>query len=129
MQKRQVILILLLVSTATLLQGCVAAAVGAGAAGTVAYIRGDLESVEPKNINTVYQATVKAMEQLELNVSNKTKDSLSAEIVARDSQDKKVTVKLGATAEGATKLSIRIGIFGSETKSRLIYEQIKKNLK
>jgi hypothetical protein len=129
MQKRQVILILLLVSTAALLQGCVAAVVGAGAAGTVAYVRGDLESVEPKNINTVYQATLKAMEQLELNVSNKTKDSLSAEIVARDSQDKKVTVKLGATAEGATKLSIRIGIFGSETKSRLIYEQIKKNLK
>lgn len=129
MRKGIVVLILLLVGTAALLQGCLAVVVGAGAAGTVAYVRGDLESVEPKDINTVYQATLKAMEQLELSVSKKTKDAMSAEIVARDSQDKKVTITLGATAEGATKLSIRIGTFGSETKSRLIYDQIKKNLK
>jgi len=128
MQKGQIILILLLISTAALLQGCVAVVVGAGAAGTVAYVRGDLESVEPKDINTVYQATLKAVEQLELSVSKKTKDAMSAEIVAHDSQDKKITIKLGATAEGATKLSVRIGTFGSETKSRLIYDQIKKNL-
>jgi hypothetical protein len=129
MQKRYVILILLLISIPVLVQGCVAVAVGAGAAGTVAYVRGDLEAVEPKDINSVYEATLKAMEQLELSVSKKTKDAMSAEIVARDSQDKKITIKLGATAEGTTNLSIRIGIFGSETKSRLIYDQIKKNLK
>ena len=68
------------------------------------------------------------MEQLELSVSTKTKDAMSAEVVARDSQDKKITIKLTATAEGSTKISIRIGVFGSETKSRLIYDQIKKNL-
>jgi len=129
MRKAQVALILLLVAITALTHGCLAVVVGAGAAGTVAYIRGDLESVETKDINAVYQATLKAVEQLELSISKKTKDAMSAEIVARDSQDKKVTIKLGATAEGATKLSIRIGIFGSETKSRLIYDQIKKNLK
>lgn len=129
MRKTQVVLILLLVSTAALLQGCVAVAVGAGAAGTVAYIRGDLEAIESKSIDTVYEATLKAMEQLELSVSKKTKDAMSAEVVAHDSQDKKITIILSATAEGSTKLSIRIGVFGSETKSRLIYDQIKKNLK
>jgi hypothetical protein len=128
MRKTQVVLILLLVGTAALLQGCVAVAVGAGA-GTVAYIRGDLEAVETKNIDAVYEATLKAMEQLELSVSKKTKDAMSAEVVAHDSQDKKITIVLTATAEGSTKLSIRIGVFGSETKSRLIYDQIKKNLK
>ncbi len=34
-------------------QGCVVAAVGAGAAGTVAYIRGDLEAVESAGIDKV----------------------------------------------------------------------------
>ena len=53
---------------------------------------------------------------------------MSAEIIVRDAQDKKIKIKLSATAEGTTKLSIRVGAFGSETKSRLIYEQIKKNL-
>lgn len=69
------------------------------------------------------------MEQLELSVSRKTKDAMSAEVIARDAGDKKITIRLGATAEGATKISIRIGVFGSETKSRLIYDQVKKNLK
>jgi len=128
MRKAQIILVLLLIATAAMVQGCVAVAAGAGAAGTVAYIRGDLETVETKKLDTVYEATLKAMEQLELSVSTKTKDAMSAEVVARDSQDKKVTVTLTATAEGSTKLSIRIGVFGSETKSQLIYEQIKKNL-
>ena len=129
MQKAQVILAVLLVGAAALLQGCVAVVVGAGAAGTVAYIRGDLESIESKDLNAVYEATLKAMEQLGLSVSRKTKDAMSAEVVARDAEDKKVTISLGATAEGATKISIRIGVFGSETKSSLIYDQIKKNLK
>jgi len=128
MQKRQVVLILLLIGNAALLQGCLAVVVGAGAAGTVAYVKGDLEAVESKDINTVYEATLKAMEQLELSVSKKTKDAMSALIIARDSQDKKVTVKLSATAEGATKLSIRVGVWGSETKSQFIHDQIKKNL-
>ena len=127
MQKRQVFLILLLVGTAAIIQGCIVAAVGAGA-GTVAYVRGDLETVESKNLDTVYKATEKAMDELGLTVSKKTKDALSAVIIARDAQDKKTTIKLGATAEGATKISIRIGMFGNETKSRLIYQKIRDNL-
>ena len=127
MQKRQVFVMLALLGTAVFVQGCVVAAVGAGAAGTVAYIKGDLETVEAKDLDTVYRATEKAMDELELNITQKTKDAMSAKIIARDSQDKKIRIKLGATPEGTTKLSIRVGMFGSETKSRLIYEQIKKN--
>ena len=127
MQKQQVFLMVLGISMAIVAQGCLVAAVGAGA-GTIAYIKGDLEVVESKNIDVVYEATEKAVEQLGLNVSKKTKDALSATIVARDAQDKKVTIKLKATTENTTKISIRVGIFGSETKSRLIYEQIRDNL-
>jgi len=127
MQKQQVFLMVLGISMAIVAQGCVVAAVGAGA-GTIAYIKGDLEVVESKIIDVVYEATEKAVEQLGLNVSKKTKDALSATIVARDAQDKKVTIKLKATTENTTKISIRVGIFGSETKSRLIYEQIRDNL-
>lgn len=128
MRKQQVFLMLTLVGLAVLIHGCVIAAVGAGAAGTVAYIKGDLTAVEAKNLDTVYKATEKAMAELELNITTKTKDAMSAKIIARDAQDKKISVKLSATAEGTTKLSIRVGMFGNETKSRLIYEQIKENL-
>jgi len=128
MRKRQILLIAMLVGSMPLLQGCVVAAVGLGAAGTVAYVRGDLQTVESERIDDVFEAVLKAADELELNVTTKSKDALSAIIVARDAEDKKVTIKLKATAEGPTELSIRIGVFGSETKSRLIYQKIRDNL-
>jgi len=127
MQKEKLFLPLLLVGMTVLAQGCAVAWVGAGA-GTVIYAMGDLEAVVAKDINAVYQATLKALEQLEFRVSSKVKDALAAKIIARDAQDKKITIKLASTAEDATKLNIRIGLFGNETKSRLIYEQIQKSL-
>jgi hypothetical protein len=127
MQKKQVVITILFVGMAVFIQGCVIAAVGAGA-GTVAYVRGDLQTVESKSLDDVYEAAEKAIKELGLNVTKKTKDAMSATIVARDAQDKKITIKLSASTEETTKLSIRIGVFGSETKSRRIYEEIKKNL-
>ena len=53
---------------------------------------------------------------------------MSAVFVGRDAEDKKIRIKLTATQEDMTELSIRIGMFGDETKSRRIYEQIKKRL-
>ncbi len=128
MRKKQTLLIFALVSTAVLLKGCTAAIVGGGAAGTVAYAMGDLKAVEPKNLGTVHEATLKAVKELGLNVTRDTKDALSAVTVVRDAQDKKITVKLKATTEETTKLSIRVGVFGNETKSRLIYQKIHDNL-
>ena len=125
---KQVLLITLLIGLAGLVQGCVVAAVGVGAGGTVAYVMGDLEAVEAKDLDAVYEAVEKALGELELNVTKKTKDAMSAVIVARDAQDKKITISLSATTEETTKLSIRVGVFGSKTKSRLIYQKIRDNL-
>lgn len=129
MRKKRVFVIVLLVGTVGLVGGCMVVAVGAGAAGTVAYVRGDLEAVESKKLDAVYEATLKAVDELELNVTKETKDALSAVIVTRDAQDKKITIKLSATTDDTTKLSIRVGLFGSETKSRLIYQKIHENLR
>jgi cytidylate kinase len=111
-----------------LVQGCMAVVLVGAGAGTVMYVRGDLEAVLSNDIDSVYQAAQKSLEQLELKVSSKVKDALAAKIVARDAQDKKITIKLNSTAENTTELNIRIGLFGDEVKSRLIYEQIQKNL-
>jgi hypothetical protein len=128
MRKREVFLTVLLVGTAVFVQGCVAAAVGAGAAGTVAYVKGDLEAIEPKDLDTVYAATTKALEELELSITKTTKDALGAVIIAHDSRDKKIKVSLKATTENSTKLSIRYGWFGSKAKSNVIYQKIHDNL-
>ena len=119
-----ILLGLLLVYAAVMVQGCVVAAVGAGAAGTVAYIRGDLEVVEPASFDEVYVVTRAVLEQLELNVIKDSKDAISAVIVALDAEDKKITIKLSGTTQRTTEISIRVGLFGDETKSRTIYQKI-----
>ena len=94
----------------------------------MAYVRGDLEAVEAKSLDELYSAAVKAVEELELALISKNKDALSAEIIARDAEDKKIRIKLSSAAEGTTKVTIRVGTFGSQIKSRTIYEKIKENL-
>jgi len=128
MRKKQILLTTLLIGSMLLLQGCMVAAVGIGAAGTIAYVRGDLQAVESASIDEVYEASLKALKELELIPTRKVKDALGAEIITYDAQDKKITIILKFTAEGTTKLSIRVGVFGSETKSRLIYQKIRDNL-
>jgi len=131
MLKKQLALTLLLIGIATGLQGCVVAALGlgaAGAAGTVAYVRGDLETVEIQSLDTVYRAAERAVDELELYEIEKSKDAMSATIVARDAEDKKIEIKLKATPRDNTELSIRVGTFGDETKSRIIYDRIKEHL-
>jgi len=113
---------------ATLFQGCMVVAVGAGAAGTVAYVKGDLEAVEAVSLNDAYQATEKAVEEMGLFTISKKKDSLGAIFKLRDSDDKKITIKLTAATESTTKISIRVGTFGSEAKSQMIYGKIKENI-
>jgi len=128
MNKQQLFLAGLYVAAAVLLTGCIVAAVGAGAAGTVAYVKGDLETIESKKLEVVHEATVKALKDLELSISQDTKDKMAATVIARDSQDKKVTVKLTAVTDESTNISIRFGTFGNEAKSTMVYNKIKENL-
>lgn len=128
MRKQKVILAILYVGAAVMLAGCIVAAVGAGAAGTVAYVKGDLEVIEAKKLEVVHEATVKALKDLELIIIQDTKDKMSATVIARDSQDTKATVKLTAVTDKSTEISIRFGIFGNEAKSTMVYNKIKENL-
>jgi hypothetical protein len=109
--------------------GCVVVAVGAGVAGTVAYVKGDLEAVEARDIDAVHAATRRALKDLGLTLGRDTRDALSAVIIARDAQDKKIKVKLKSMTAKTTKISIRVGVFGSKTKSNLIYQKIHDYLK
>jgi hypothetical protein len=127
MRKELVFLAILLGAAIVSVSGCLVAAVGVGA-GTIAYAKGDLETVEAASIDAVYKAAEKAVDNLGLTGIEKTKDELTARIKARDSEDKRVIIRLTSTGRYSTELSIRIGTFGDEIKSRRIYEEIKKYL-
>jgi len=122
-----VVLVVIFCGGALLIEGCAVALVGAGA-GTVAYVKGSLKVVMDEELDDVYEATVKALYQLEITPSEKEKDALAARIAARNAQDDKITIKLKAAENNLTEVSIKIGFFGDRSQSQAIYDKIKENL-
>lgn len=108
--------------------GCVAALlVGGGAgAGTVAYLKGELKSMEDASLDKTWKAAQKALEDVELTVTSKQKDAISAKLIAYGVNDKKTEVTLKKASGNLTEVRIRVGIFGDESLSRLILEKIRK---
>ena len=131
MRTRQVVLTIVLACMAAFISGCVAAAVGAGVigVGTVAYIKGDLEAIETQKIDVVYEAARKAMKQLRLQMIKERKDLDSGLIVVRDAEGQEAKITLKSTEHGGTKVSVRVGLFGDQARSQLIYQKIRDNLK
>lgn len=92
------------------------------------YAGGKLYAVASKDMTAVYNATVKAMEQLELDVVEKPKDVFYAKVVAKGADGKSITARMQPKEGGGTDLSIRVGTFGDRHRSSVIYEHIQKNL-
>ena len=108
--------------------GCALLLVGAGAAGTVAYVRGDLEGSVPESIAAVCVATGQAMEEMGLVPEQNQCDALTGEITAHNAQGKKITVKLNRTESDQTAILVRVGTFGDQQQSQAIYDKIKEKL-
>jgi hypothetical protein len=111
--------------------GCFVAAVGAAGAagaGTVAWVRGELSATLPQHVGHVSDAADRAVDQLQLAKIKEDRDSLSAKIEVRTAEDKKVEIRLSRQPDDATKVNIRVGVFGDEGLSRAILEKIKSNL-
>ncbi len=123
--KARIALVALLVATVALGIGCKTTIVGSGGEMQASYRLGTLTAHEDRGIDAVYEAAGNAVTGLGLNVVQKTKDALQAEIVARDTQDKKITIKLLSVTSNSTKLKISAG---SLEKDRRIYEAIQNNL-
>ncbi|MDD2763808.1 MAG: DUF3568 family protein [Opitutaceae bacterium] len=112
----------------TSLTGCVAVVAGAAGAGTVAWVRGELNATLDTNFEKAANAADLAIKQLQFAKVSEKKDSLSATIIARTAQDKKVVVKVTKVSDQAAKVQIRVGYFGDETVSLAILDKIKTNL-
>lgn len=125
---RNILVSVLLSGAALALGGCVAVAVGAGAAGAVAYIRGELQESLSADVIQVQAATEEAIEELKFFPLSAKKDALTGVFEMRSARDDKITIVVEKQGEGVTKVRIRVGPFGDETMSRSILDAIKRNL-
>lgn len=108
--------------------GCAALRGGGAAAGTVAYVMGELRSMEEASLERTWDAAQKTMEDLEFIVTSKQKDVLTARLISRGANDKKIVIQLKKVSEDLTEVRIHVGTFGDESLSRQILERLKKNL-
>ena len=108
--------------------GCVSVS-STGSGPGVVFAYGKLEATLDNNHNAVFDAAVKAVDQLQLATINKDKGSLESTIIARNAQDKKITIEITKLAESLTKVTIRVGgIGGDQAQSQAILQKIQANL-
>ena len=115
--------LMLALTAITFAPGCFLVAVGAAGAagaGTVAYVRGELDATLGSPFASVVEATSRAVNKLQFTTVRETKDALTYELVTRTADDKKVDILVTNKAENLTRVRIRIGLFGSEDESRII---------
>ncbi len=108
--------------------GCVAvAAAGAGAA-TYAYASGALKTTVDATVPATQQAAEAAVDRLGFSLVSSAGDQLEAEVISRTAGDDKVRIKIKSLSDDASEIRIRVGMFGDETRSARIYEEIKGHL-
>ena len=94
------------------------------------YSGGKLYAVAGQNLNSVYDATVKALEQLEVEVIETSKDVFYAKVVGKIADGKTIMIRMEPGEGNITNISIKASKFlsGNEERARAIYNKIKENL-
>ena len=102
-----------------------------GAAGGVAgavYVMGKLQEELNHPIAAVHEATLQGLRDLDLPISEDKADKLAAHVESKLADGTHVWVDLDSMADSRTKLTIRVGVVGDESRSRNILTAIKTHL-
>lgn len=121
----------LLAGLAPSLVACAAALLGAGAAGGVAgtaYVMGKLQTELDGSVPRVRTATVAGLKSLDLPVNKNEGDQFVATIESKTADDKQIWVTIDSLSSSRSKLTIRVGLLGDESRSRRILDAVKANL-
>ncbi len=109
--------------------GCAALVIGGAAAGAtaagIAYrdgeLRADLEAPPP----TVIKATERAFRDLIWTKESAQASAADGQATARTATGREVSVTVTRKTENTSQIGIRVGTFGDENLSRLLYDKIK----
>lgn len=101
-----------------------------GGAGTsaIAFATGELRVTEEVGIEALTEATRSAIETLRYQEVDIEREPEQVRWTAQTAGGDPVDIRLAARGTERTELRIRIGVFGSEPRSRLVLEQIRQAL-
>lgn len=124
---RNVIFAVLIGGLMLQMTGCALLLVGGAAAGAAAGImyhegelRADIDAPPP----SVIKATERAFRDLIWTKESATSSATDGLATARTATGKEVVVTVGLKSENVSQIGIRIGAFGDENLSRLLYDKI-----
>ena len=106
--------------------GCPAALLGGAAAGALGYQMGELTTTRNITLNQAYFAGQQALDELGIVTVTREKDGLSAVLIGRGSEEKKITIRMKKIFDDVTQVGIRVGLLGDELQSRLIFERMER---
>lgn len=105
--------------------GCQTAPVAAGSA---QYSLRSLEANVDATLDESHAAVLDAVEALQFELTSERKDALNGQIVAQTALEETVTITVSKLTRSSSNITIRVGTLGDETKSRAIFDEIKKHL-
>jgi len=117
-----------LILTAYFSLGCMLAVGAAAGAGGYYYVRGEVRRDYTYPLTHVYQATLGALQTLEIKDLHTRKDSLKAEIKGYMADGAPVKIYIKRLGDNSTKVRVRVGKMGDHSLGRIIHEQLQKNL-
>ena len=121
----------LLLGLAIQISGCTGAALlagGAAGATGVVYVRGKLQEQFSVPLTKVHEATLASLKEFELPIKEDKKDRLAAKVRSQLADGDLVFIDIHSLAESSTRITIRVGIFGDESRSRRLLERIRRRL-
>ena len=101
--------------------GAAAAAVGTGA---YFYVKGDLKRNYEAPMDKTWDATIKALEELKINVESQNHDALTGVIKGKMADEKSFEINLKRVGDNLTEVGVRIGTFGDRERSEVIHNKI-----
>ena len=130
MNRKTLSLAAALVVVSLLASGCVAAVVAgvAGGAGGYAWSSGKLSFTTSHDITTCHDAVITALAGLKIKVTGDSTDMLAGRIKGVTATGDEVTIDLEPQSMRVTKMDVRVGFWGNQTRSEMIADAIRKNL-
>ncbi|ASG67030.1 membrane protein [Francisella halioticida] len=130
--RKTIRLIILSIFTVYCLNSCILTAVLVGSAivagGAVYYVKGDYVIEIPRDLRTVYNATIKAIQvNRKYSLKNQTYTGKSAKVEASEAGSD-ISIELTSIKSRTTEIKIRYGTLGDEKKSANLANEITKNI-
>jgi hypothetical protein len=97
--------------------------------GTYSYVSGNLTWIYPADLERTWDASLRALEGLDLRIESKTLDGLGGRIKAIRADNTAIRLRLKPETTRTTTVSVKIGTFGSQEQAENIHKAIRAQLK